>query len=271
VTDTAEQTDAEVEPLAAADYDLPVWMQALSYPAATDRLLVDAAFPTAGVLGAGELLVAPRAAGGTMSVDVAAGRAVIAGTDMALQGKYVGRLKNTVNVPLTAAPGAGLTRIDLICARMIDATVVGGAVNAMTVETPVLGTAVSSNPAAPAVPASSIPLAQILVASGTAAITAGMITDRRTNLAPAAQPALLAAEGTVGTDAFGNFSIAVPGRKVVTGIAMGAQSTLPFICVRNLTDVPAGGTQIAWRVFRLDGSSINSQAVSVAYLIWHTA
>jgi hypothetical protein len=121
------------------------------------------------------------------------------------------------------------------------------------------------------VPASSIPLAQILVASGTAAITAGMITDRRTNLAPSAQPAITAYEGAVGTDAFGNFVITVPGRKVVTGICMGAMRSNPLVIVRNLTDVPAGGTQIAWQVFNMAGVAQASTVVNVAYMIWHTA
>jgi hypothetical protein len=168
--------------VAPTDYDLPLWLQALSYPAQNDRLLLDAAFPGTGVLGSGELAVAPRAAGGNMSVDVAPGRVVIAGTDMALQGKYVGRLKNTVNVTLAAAPTGGLVRIDLIHAHITDAGAVGGTTNAMTVEQAITGTAVSSNPTPPAVPATSEPLAQVLVAAGTAAINAGMITDRRRQL-----------------------------------------------------------------------------------------
>jgi hypothetical protein len=40
--------------------------------------------------------------------------------------------------------------------------------------------AVAASPVAPAVPNTAIPLAQVLVAAGTASITAGMITDRRT-------------------------------------------------------------------------------------------
>jgi hypothetical protein len=169
----------DTEPLAAGDYDAPLWLQALTYPAQTDRDLIDAVYNHGGVLGQGELLVAPRAAGGNMSVDVAPGRVVVTGSDIAGQGKYLGRMRNTVNVPLTAAPGAGLTRIDLVYAHVTDATVVGGTVNNLTVETPIAGTPASSNPVVPTLPPSSEALAQIVVASGTAAITAGMITDRR--------------------------------------------------------------------------------------------
>lgn len=258
-------SDLEVEPFAAADYDAPLWLQSLTYPANTDRLLIDAVFPTAGVLGPTELVAAPRAAGANMSVDVSAGRAVIAGTDMALQGKYLGRLKNTVNVALTAAPGAGLTRIDLIHAHITDATVVGGSTNVMTVETPVAGTAVSSNPTPPAVPNSSIPLAYITVASGTAAVTAGLIADARVVIP---RPRIDAAETSVTTDSFGNWGVTLTGRKIITGIAMGAQSTFPLLMVRNNTDMPAGGASILWRAFHLDGSGVANATIGVAYMIW---
>jgi hypothetical protein len=169
----------DVEPLATTDYDTPLWMQATTYPAGNDRDLIDAVFRIGGVIGQGDLAVAQRGAGANMSVDVAAGLVVVPGTDIAGQGKYMGRLKNTVNVPIAAAPGAGLTRIDLIHAHIADATVIGGALNCLSVETPVVGTAVSSNPAVPATPASSVPLAQITVAAGTASITTAMIADVR--------------------------------------------------------------------------------------------
>jgi hypothetical protein len=169
----------DVEPLAAADYDAPLWLQALTYPGGVDRDLIDAVFTAAGVIGSGDLLVAPRGAGPNMSVDIAPGKVVVAGTDVAGQGKYLGRVKNTINVPISAAPAAGLTRIDLIHAHVADATVIGGTLNSLTVETPVVGTAASSGWVAPPTPASSTPLAQITVASGTAAISAAMITDVR--------------------------------------------------------------------------------------------
>jgi hypothetical protein len=184
----------DIEPLAATDYDAPLWMQALTYPAGTDRDLIDAVFASGGVIAAGGLAVAPRAAGANMSVDIAPGLVVVAGTDAAGQGKYLGRMKNLVNVPIQAAPSAGLTRIDLVHAHITDATVVGGAVNSLTVETPVAGTPASSNPAVPATPASSVPLAHILVASGTAAISAAMITDVRPRALP---PTVQAGRGTV--------------------------------------------------------------------------
>jgi hypothetical protein len=194
----------DVEPLATTDYDAPLWLQALTYPAGVDRDLIDAVFATGGVIGGGDFLVAPRGAGANMSVDVAAGKIVVPGTDVSLQGKYVGRMKNTVNVPIAAAPAAGLTRIDLIHAHIADATVIGSGLNSLSIETPVVGTAVSSGWTVPPTPASSVALAQITVASGTAAITAGLIVDVRPRATtPAAN--LTQAGSTVGTtDAGGN-------------------------------------------------------------------
>jgi len=159
-------------------YDNPLWMQALTYPAGVDRDLIDATFPNPGVIAAAGLAVTQRGAGANMSVDVAAGLVVVAGTDIAGQGKYLGKVNSTVNVVVGAAPGAGLTRVDLVHAHMTDGTVVGGGTNAMAVQI-LAGTAVSSNPVPPAVPASSEALANITVASGTAAVTNAMIADRR--------------------------------------------------------------------------------------------
>jgi hypothetical protein len=80
-------------------------------------------------------------------------------------------------VPIGAAPGSD-SRIDLIVARVRDAAVTGGVSSDWVIEA--IPGAVAASPVAPAVPNTAIPLAQVLVAAGTASITAGMITDRRT-------------------------------------------------------------------------------------------
>jgi hypothetical protein len=260
----------DVEPLAATDYDAPLWLQALTYPAGVDRDLVDAAFPTGGVVHQGDLAVNQRGAGANMSVDIAPGLAVIGGTDIAGQGKYLGRLKNTVNVPIAAAPGAGLTRIDLVYAHIADATVIGGTTNAMTVETPAVGAAVSSNPVPPAVPATSIPLAQIAVAAGTAAITTALITDRRTKLNPAAPyaaPFLSAGEAGYTTDQYGNWSVALPaGAKLVGATAVGAQQDINLIMVLNLIGGPIGGPTVMFRAWYPGGTNPTNTAIGASWI-----
>jgi hypothetical protein len=170
-----------------SNYDPPIWNQNLTYPAQIDRQLIAAAFPHPGVLDGAFLKVSQRAAGANMSVDVAAGRAVVAGGDTANQGSYLAHVLNPVNVPIAAAPGAGLVRVDLVHCKVNDAAVTG-TLNTVTVETPIAGSAVASNPAPPATPNTSIPLAWVTVAAGTASITNAMIADKRTFArAPAVQ------------------------------------------------------------------------------------
>jgi hypothetical protein len=270
---TDVDVDQAAEPRAAADYQLPLWMQALSYPAQTDRLLIDAVFPATGVLGATELQVAQRQAGANMSVDVLPGRCVVAGGDIANQGKYVGRLMNRVNVPIAAAPSAGLTRVDLVYAHMTDAGAVGGSTNAMTVETPVTGTAASSGWTAPALPASSEPLAWITVASGTAAITTAMISDQR-RLVPQygyQSPNVSSGVGNVNTNANGVWSITLPaGAKSVAAVAVGAMNQYDHFHVLDVTDYAMGGNVVGFRAWTSAGTNPSNTTITVSWTVTWT-
>ena len=179
-------TDVEVNPLADPNLPMPDWLQAGSYSANQDRYLIEAVWPTSGVLTG--MVVAPRGAGANMSVDVGPGAAVAHGTDIANQGSYLCRLLATSNVaPIGAAPGVGLSRIDLIVAQVTDPVATGTGTAGWTLAV-VPGTQASS-PSPPATPPSAVVLAQISVPNGTAQITAAQITDARTMLAqPGAVP-----------------------------------------------------------------------------------
>ncbi|HVX20877.1 MAG TPA: tail fiber protein [Acidimicrobiales bacterium] len=155
-------------------FKAPISMQADSYTAALDRQVLDALYQTPGVVASGHLVVTQRAAGANMSVDVAAGKCIITGTDASNQGKYLCFSDAVANVVLTTAPGTGLSRIDLIIAQVRDATVIGGSHNDWLV-TVVKGTAASS-PTAPAAPASSLVLARVLVGANVSTITNTVIT-----------------------------------------------------------------------------------------------
>jgi hypothetical protein len=157
----------------------PLWQDGNTYPARLDRQFIEDVFNIEGVIdpSTGALRVDPRAAGANMSIDVAAGRAVIKGDDEANQGSYRCISTAVENVPIGAAPGSD-SRIDLIVARVRDAAVTGGVSSDWVIEA--IPGAVAASPVAPAVPNTAIPLAQVLVAAGTASITAGMIADRRT-------------------------------------------------------------------------------------------
>lgn len=161
-----------------------IWQQSQpnppGYTAAADRRIITAAFGK-GVLRGG-FKVGPRAAGATMSVDIAAGMVAIAGNNPD-QGTYLGWSTAVENRTLAAAPGTGLTRIDRVVARSRDSFVRGGGDNDMVLE--VIAGTPSASPAAPAMPPDAVELAQITIASGTASINAALIADTRVWALPA--------------------------------------------------------------------------------------
>lgn len=155
----------------------PLWLQNGTYTAAEDRALIGAMWST-GVLGIFDLAVIQRQAGPNMSVDVyGPGGAIVEGTTVPDQGKYLCQADAVENVPIDAAPAAGQSRIDLIVARVRDSSAAGGdddwIIEAIT------GTPTAGTPAAPAAPASSLPLAEVRVTGGAAAIKTADITDLR--------------------------------------------------------------------------------------------
>jgi hypothetical protein len=154
--------------------ELPLWLQNnAAYPARLDRTLLEALFAP-GVLSPADLVVSQRAAGTNMSVDVAPGTVVVAGTSTDDQGVYLCRSTEVENLSVAAAPGVG-SRTDLLVARVEDSTVSGvddGWVLEVLYDTTV-------------VPDDAIGLASITVASGIAAITNAMVTDLRVLAVPA--------------------------------------------------------------------------------------
>jgi hypothetical protein len=179
MTATDEPTLREalgVAPLALTGLNQPLWLQNSTYPAAVDRQLIAAGLET-GVLGLNELAVTQRAAGANLSVDVAAGRAVVPVTDAPNLGSALCVSTAINNLIVAGAPGAGTSRIDLVIARVYDASIIGGSINGWQLEV-VTGTPAAS-PAVPATPASSIVLARIAVASGQVSVTTANITDTR--------------------------------------------------------------------------------------------
>lgn len=272
MTDIAEQ-DLGPETQAVGTYIAPIWLQSLTYPAQSDRLLADTVYTQGGVAGAAALAVTQRGAGANMSVDIAAGTVVIAGTSVAGQGKYLGRLTAPVNVPITAAPSAGLTRIDLVHARVYDATAAGGTRNELTVEEVIAGTPASSNPAAAALPATSEALAWVTVASGTAAVTNAMIADKRrqATLGLATPPVFIFSGQFFPTaDASGKFNIVLPtGGKLVSALAATAWSNGPWLVIWDANASPVGGNFAQFIVYTLAGVPAVGQ-LGVAYQITYT-
>ena len=115
------------------------------------------------------------------TVNIAAGFAIIDGTEAAAQGSYMVYNSATLNYDILTANPADATnpRIDLVVAKVQDATY-SGAVNAWSLVS-VTGTPAGS-PAAPSAPANSLTLAQVAIAANATTIVTGNITDERINL-----------------------------------------------------------------------------------------
>lgn len=153
----------------------PLYMQANAYTAKQDRSVL-ALLAGEGVVTQGALAVSVRSEGANMSVDVAAGKAIVVGDDQSGQGSYLCNSTSKVNLPVGAAPGSN-SRIDLVILRVRDGDVTGGAANDFVLE--VVPGAVAVAPVPAALPASAIALGHVLVAAGTLSVTASMLTDVR--------------------------------------------------------------------------------------------
>lgn len=165
----------------------PQYLQAGSYTARSDRLMVASMMTPQHGSGAlavrsgvrpspgGVALAVAQQVTPVMSVTVAAGSAWIQ-SPSASGGCYVCVNDAAYTVAVTTAH-ATLGRRDLIVARIFDAEI-SGAVNAWTLEI-VTGTPASS-PVVPAVPSGAISLATLVVAAAQSSITNANITDVRT-------------------------------------------------------------------------------------------
>ena len=154
----------------------PLWLQAGSYPAAYDRRLLGALWPTAAVQGCAV------SASSAMNLNVAPGTVVAPTANNT--GSVLCYSDAVEVVTATAAPASGQSRIDLVICQPRGNDLDGGANNDF-VFLVVAGTAATTgSQVAPAVPAGAVALAQIAVAGGTASISAANITDRRAPIQP---------------------------------------------------------------------------------------
>lgn len=155
-----------------AERNPPSWLQGGSHTAENDRNLTGVLIASGGILAAGDMVVA--APGGTMTVTVAAGAALIKGS-RAFQGTYHAINDASVTKTIAAADPSN-PRYDRIVAEIKDAAY-SGATNAFQINV-VQGTP-AVTPLEPTIPADSIELARVLVGAGVTTINAGNILDRR--------------------------------------------------------------------------------------------
>jgi hypothetical protein len=166
----------------------PLWLQDLTYPARIDRQLMEAMWIEGVVSGLG---LRQRAEGANLSVDVAAGYALVEGDDQTGQGSYLLSLDGKVNVPLDTADTS--SRVDLLILRVNDPQAGGPNGNSGTLEY-VKGTPGSASPAA--LPTSAIELGRITVGANATSITNAVIdTTLRGRSGPRSVAGLLLALG----------------------------------------------------------------------------
>lgn len=154
----------------------PIFIQAGSHPAEDVRRWIGASVnDTEGVVLAGDLEVTEKSGTPDMSVDVAAGRAFIAGTEATYQGHYFAENRGSSNVAVAASDPTN-PRIDLVVVRVRDSAYSGGT-DTVSIEV-VTGTPAAS-PATPSTPDNSLLLATVDVAALASAIVDADVTDGR--------------------------------------------------------------------------------------------
>lgn len=234
----------------------PLYLQASSHPAEDDRLGVSSVYgKTAGVIGSGDLAVS---ANGTpnMSVNVAAGRAVIVGSESSLQGAYHVVNDATKNLTISTANGTNPRR-DLIVAKVQDAAY-SGATNSWSLA--IVTGAAAPSPVDPATPANSITLARVAVAANATSITSGNITDLRPRAAGLAGIRVATsstrpsspAEGDfiweTDTDALKHYTTATTGWTPPWNLPWGIQAitTMPALAAGSAQTMTTTATTLSW-------------------------
>lgn len=154
----------------------PSWLQNGSHPAENDRLTTTGIlWKSQGVSDYGSMQVS-QSATPAMTVSVAAGHALIAGTQTSTQGFYIAYNDAATTVAIAAASPT-LPRIDRIVVTVQD-SFYGGTANNQVIYQSLTGTP-NASPVAPAIPDNSLSLATIAVAANQTTVVNGNITDTR--------------------------------------------------------------------------------------------
>jgi hypothetical protein len=158
-----------------AEKNPPLYLQQRTdHTAEGDRALLSTLFYTEGITASGSLAVAQSGTPG-MSVQVAAGTAVVQGDDNSLQGLYHVWNDAAATLVISAADATNPRR-DIIVARVRDAYYTG-ATNAFALEV-ITGTP-AAGPADPTIPNNCLSLARVAVAALASSITNANITNLR--------------------------------------------------------------------------------------------
>lgn len=172
----------------------PEFLQTQTYSAKRLRFQQEDFAPVGeGVMGQADWRVSQRGAGANMSVDIAAGSAVVRGDSVVNQGLYHVVNDAVINAAVTAN-ASGNPRIDRVLISVADSTDSGSGTDISTITvlagTPTGGATLDNLTGAGAVPNNALLLADIVVANGAASIVDANIRTRRTFSKKAIPPLL---------------------------------------------------------------------------------
>lgn len=149
----------------------PLWLQAGSYPAGSDRFLMNALWPAAASSG-----LAVTVQPGTMTVNIAGGKIAV---PVAAGGTALCISDAVEHVTLAPAPGSGMLRWDFVIAQVRGNDIDGGANNDFLFTT-VTGTPASGGTEqVPTIPANAINIAAYHMVGGAAALDPAQLFDQR--------------------------------------------------------------------------------------------
>lgn len=168
-----------------------------------------------GVFGT-DLAVTEKSGTPDMSVDVADGFALCAGTESASQGSYIVENDGVQNVSIAAADPTN-DRHDLICAYVTDTDEGAGTSTAIIGAT--TGTPAAS-PSDPTAPDNSVVLARVVVPNAASSITNSDITDLRFTTTGQTRVGTITSERIVGYDTSNDATTLNPGYTSVAGLSV---------------------------------------------------
>lgn len=221
------------------------------------KLLGDTFGNTGKVIGGIGALKVTQDSGANMNVSVAAGGAVVPGTEQTNQGSYY-VFNDAAELVTVSTAHATYNRKDIIVARVYD-SFYSGAVNTFVLEC--IKGAEDGSDVVPSTPANAIVLAEVNVDANTTAITNALITDRRAlDPRPAQQGQFMQSLGgrkatdTTGAHPYGaaaadNYGIIFPWDVYVVGLAVTASKART-----------AGSAVVQ---LRKDGSNLTDLAVTI--------
>jgi len=239
----------------------PLWQQGGSYAASLDRALMQSLFVAnppgfnTGQVRGGFIAGLVTAVSNTMNLNVnAVYAAVPLGTTFGSLGTALCMWDATEVVTVTAAPPSGQSRLDLVVITVRDPVIDAGANNDFIFQV-VAGAPTTGTPAAPAVPANSLAVFQVLVPGAVANLNTATLTDLRRGMGP---PAVWPGQNALpaGTNPRGALAVAVDTTDDSLMMATSTTGAPPWtwtpIASRQHMDQTS-----AWQIATLNGNFAN--------------